>query len=176
MVTFLSPIFPNNNSLLGTLLSSRLNKLTTILSGISSSSFFFLQSYLLFLFYVYQCLPKCMYCTMYVPGIYRGQKRESGPLALRCRWLSHLSSSRGSFFQEADFPFLKSELALRVALTDRLWERWHDSSTREPVKVEFYLENPSPPPCGKAPNERLHRGRSWAIFIARMNPAPLPTF
>lgn len=99
MVTFLSPIFPNNNSLLGTWLCGRLNKLTTILSDISSSSFFsYSLVYCFYFMYISASLNVCM-CTMYVLGIYRGQKRESGrSLGSGVPGgLSHLSSSQGSF-------------------------------------------------------------------------------
>lgn len=95
--------------------------------------------------YINACLNVCTVPCMCLVST-EARKGSQVPWLWGPGSLSHLSSSRGSFFQEADFPFLTSELALRVALTDRLWERWHDSSTREPVKVEFYLENPSPPP------------------------------
>lgn len=123
--------------------------------------------------YISASLNVCM-CTMYVLGIYRGQKKESGrSLGSGVPGgLSHLSSSQGSFFQEADFPFLKSELALRAALTDRLWEWWQYTSTREPVKLEFYLGNPRPPSCGTAPNKGLQRGRSSAILCSQNEPSP----
>lgn len=172
MVTFLSPIFPNNNSLSGTLLCSRLNKLTTILSGISSSSFFsYNLIYCFYFIYINACLNVYIVPCMCLVST-EARKGSQVPWLWGPGGLSHLSSSRGSFFQEADFPFLTSELALRVALTDRLWERWHDSSTREPVKVEFYLENPSPPPCGKAPNERLQR-QKLGYLCSQNEPSPL---
>lgn len=66
-------------------------------------------------------------CTIWVPGLHRGQRGCQIPWTGALGGLNHFSSSQDPFFQ-VDFPSLKSELASRPALTDRLWERGHSAS------------------------------------------------
>lgn len=107
-------------------------------------------------------------CAWYLQRPEKGVRQV--PWLWSSRWFEPSLQLPG-LFQEADFPFLKSELALRAALTD-YWEGWQYTSTREPVKLEFYLGNPRPPSCGTAPNEGLHRGRSSAILCSHNEPSP----
>lgn len=114
---------------------------------------------------MYVCVP-CM-CLVSTEARKRSQ---AGPLALEFQVVWAISPAPRAL-SRSRFPIPQIWVGLESCF-DRLWEGWQYTSTREPVKLEFYLGNPRPPSCGTVPNKGLHRGRSSAILCSQNEPSP----